>query len=181
MIPADAPDARAALEQLTAAIAAVMEEHAPTAARAMPTNFVEVARRFLVLRRAGADIMALADGALPLRVSSRQSKDRSKSRCKQAAPESGPISSISGSLPPKSVAIPPKFESAPQFCRARQMRENSSQKSREVWPLICCSALPANVRFGWKADILNMLSNIPYCLNPLCILGGMPYWRIRSH
>jgi hypothetical protein len=59
-------DARRALEQLSVAIAAVMEEHAPTAARAIPTNFIELARRFLVLRRAGADIVALADGALAL-------------------------------------------------------------------------------------------------------------------
>jgi hypothetical protein len=62
----DTPDTRRALEQLSVAIAAVMEDHAPAAAHAIPTNFVELARRFLVLRRAGADIRALADGALAL-------------------------------------------------------------------------------------------------------------------
>jgi hypothetical protein len=62
----DAPEVRAALQQLSVAIAVVMEDHAPTAARALPVRFVELARRFLVLRRAGADITAIADGALAL-------------------------------------------------------------------------------------------------------------------
>lgn len=62
----EAAEVRAALQQLSVAIAAVMEDHTPTAARALPAGFVELARRFLVLRRAGADITALADGALAL-------------------------------------------------------------------------------------------------------------------
>jgi hypothetical protein len=31
-----------------------MEDHAPTAARALPAGFVELARRFLILRRANS-------------------------------------------------------------------------------------------------------------------------------
>lgn len=62
----EAPEVRVALQQLSVAIAALMEDHAPTAARALPATFVELARRFLVLRRVGADITALADGALAL-------------------------------------------------------------------------------------------------------------------
>lgn len=59
-------EARAALEQMSTAIAVIMEDHASAAARTLPPSFVELARRFLVLRRAGADITAIADGALAL-------------------------------------------------------------------------------------------------------------------
>lgn len=51
------------LEQLTAAIASLMEDHAPLAARQV-ADPLEATKRFLQLRRAGHDIYLLAETAI---------------------------------------------------------------------------------------------------------------------